>query len=278
MRSLPVTELEVRLTEAQVAAFGRDGFTSVDRITTDDEVAWLREVFDELFSAKEGGVPGGYFDLARPYDAPGDDDLPQVLFPDLRFPELRNTQFFRNAKAITAQLLDAPADELHGWAHMIHKPARHGHEIPWHQDEAYWDPGHTYRAVGAWLPLDDVDLANGCMCFVPGSHTGAVHPHRHIDDDPAVHGLWTDATDGAGMVPVPLAAGGATFHHPRTLHHTPPNASDRQRRAVAVEHQTAPIPREVADERPWVDEGFAAWAARPVIIQATEAMERSNPS
>lgn len=274
MRPLPTTELEVRLTDDEVAAFRRDGFTSIPRITTDEEVEWLREVFDQFFAEKEGGFPGGYFDLARPYDADGEDHLPQVLFPDRKVPDLRRTQYFRNARAISAQLLDQPGPELQGWFHMIHKPAHHGHEIPWHQDEAYWDPAMTYGAVGAWLPLDDVDLANGCMCFLPGSHTGPVHPHRHIGDDPAVHGLVTDVVgpaEAAAMVPVPLAAGGATFHHSRTLHHTGPNRTPRQRRALALEHQVTPTPSDEPAVRPWIDEGQAAWDARSVFTTPQDA-------
>jgi ectoine hydroxylase-related dioxygenase (phytanoyl-CoA dioxygenase family) len=156
------------------------------------------------------------------------------------------------------------AGDLQSWGHMIHKPAHHGEQIPWHQDEAYWDPDQAYQAVGTWMPLDDVDLENGCMCFLPGSHLGDVLPHRHINDDPAVHGLVTDDADPSRMVVMPLRAGGATFHHPRTLHHTPPNRSDRQRRAVATEFQTPPTPAAAPADRPWVAEGKAAWAARTV--------------
>jgi ectoine hydroxylase-related dioxygenase (phytanoyl-CoA dioxygenase family) len=119
-----------------------------------------------------------------------------------------------------------------------------------------------YQAVGAWLPLDDVDLANGCMCFLPGSHLAEVLPHRHIGDDPNVHGLETDVADPSAMVPVPLAAGGATFHHPRTLHHTPANRSDRPRRAFATEFQTRPTKADVTAGRPWLEAGRAAWDAR----------------
>ena len=262
MRPLPTTELKITVTDAQVEAFRRDGFASVPRITTDEELEWLREVFDELFADKQGAIPGGYFDLYRPYEAEGEDLLPQVLFPEARFPELRQTQFFRNGRTIVAALLGVPEGELRGWGHMINKPPRHGEQIPWHQDEAYWDPAMEYLAAGTWLPLDDVDEANGCMCFLPGSHLGDVLPHRHIDDDPAVHGLVTDHADPSTMVPVPLAAGGATFHHPRTLHHTPPNRTDRFRRAVAVEHQTKPTRKAVPAIRPWVDQGKAAWDAR----------------
>jgi ectoine hydroxylase-related dioxygenase (phytanoyl-CoA dioxygenase family) len=93
--------------------------------------------------------------------------------------------------------------------------------------------------------------------------------HRHIDDDPSVHGLWTDEITGdqiAAAVPVPLAAGGATFHHPRTLHHTGPNSTDRPRRAYANEFQTTPVLRETPMDRPWVDEGQVRWNERPVVI------------
>ena len=39
----PAVVLEVRLSEAQVDQFHRDGFTSVDRITTDEDSFTIRE-------------------------------------------------------------------------------------------------------------------------------------------------------------------------------------------------------------------------------------------
>jgi ectoine hydroxylase-related dioxygenase (phytanoyl-CoA dioxygenase family) len=225
----------------------------------------LREVFDLLFSERRAGFDGGYFDLSRPYDADGDDHLPQVLFPELAVPKLEQTLFRRNARLIAARLLGVEPDALEVWGHMISKPPRHGHATPWHQDEAYWPPDKHYFATGAWMPLDDVDLENGCMCFIPGSHEAAVLPHRHIGDDPAVHGLETTvAVDDSTMVAVPLRAGGATFHHPRILHYTPPNVSDRPRRAFASEYQTPPTIRETPEHRQWFDDGAAAWERRSI--------------
>jgi ectoine hydroxylase-related dioxygenase (phytanoyl-CoA dioxygenase family) len=63
-------------------------------------------------------------------------------------------------------------------------------------------------------------------------------------------------------VPVPVPAGGAVFHHSRTLHASGPNRTDRARRAYANEWQLAPVKADTAAERPWIDEGQAAWAAR----------------
>jgi hypothetical protein len=259
---------DVRLTAAQVEQFRTEGFTSVPRLTTDEELEWLAPIYDALFASRRGAFDGGYFDLARPYEAEGDDLVPQVLAPESLHPELRDTNIHRNALAIGAQLLGVPASECHTWSHMILKPPHVGGPLPWHQDEAYWDTGFAYRALGVWVPLDPATVESGCMHFLPGSHLQPVRAHRHIHDDPSVHGLETDVTsDEQGRaVAVPVAAGGATFHHCRMLHMTTPNVTDRPRRAWANEVQVAPKPLAEGErhDRPWVDAGKAAWAARRV--------------
>jgi len=261
--SLPQVELVVEVGEEHIEQFRRHGFTSVPRITTDEELEWLDTIYDELFEQKRAGVPGGYFDLSRPYDAPGEDHLPQALFPEQVVPELRETVYYRNARAIIARFLGEDESNLLGWGHMILKPAIHGHETPWHQDESYWEPTVTYTAAGAWMPLDETDTDNGCMTFLPGSHRSEVLPHRHISSDPAVHGLELAVeVDTTGAVPVPLRAGGATFHHPRTIHSTGPNRSPRRRRAYANEFWTEPLPVEDVPDRPWLHEGREAWRRR----------------
>jgi ectoine hydroxylase-related dioxygenase (phytanoyl-CoA dioxygenase family) len=116
------------------------------------------------------------------------------------------------------------------------------------------------------MPLDDTDEENGCMTFLPRSHRLDVLGHRHIDDDPKVHGLQLLVeVDTSGAVAVPLAAGGATFHHPRTIHATGPNRSPRRRRAWANEFQTAPVAAEVVPERPWLHAGREEWGKRDVF-------------
>jgi ectoine hydroxylase-related dioxygenase (phytanoyl-CoA dioxygenase family) len=261
---MTTTRYEVRLTDDQVEQFHTEGFTSVPRITTDEELEWLRPVYDELFASKRGAFEGGYFDLSRPYESEGEDLVPQVIAPELKVPELRDTNVFRNALAIGAQLLGLPEQQLDTWSHMILKPPKVGGPLPWHQDEAYWDTAFAYRALGVWVPLDPATIESGCMHFLPGSHRGPVRPHRHIDDDPTVHGLWTEVADDTAAVAVPLEPGGATFHHCRTLHMTTPNVSDRSRRAWANEIQVEPIllPEGERPDHPWVDSGKAAWAAR----------------
>jgi ectoine hydroxylase-related dioxygenase (phytanoyl-CoA dioxygenase family) len=260
------TTFEVRLSEEQVEQFHTEGYTWVPRITTDEELEWLGPIYDSLFATKRGAFKGGYFDLARPYESDGDDLVPQVLAPEVRHPELRETNIHRNALAIGAQLLGLPEAACRTWSHMILKPPHVGGPLPWHQDEAYWDTGFAYRALGVWVPLDPATVDSGCMHSLPRSHTEPIRPHRHIDDDPTVHGLETvvSEVEQRRAVAVPLEPGGATFHHCRTLHMTTPNTSDRVRRAWSNEIQVEPrpLPDDARADFRWVEAGKEAWAAR----------------
>jgi hypothetical protein len=259
----PAADFPVELGDEEIAEFRERGFTSIARITSDEELAWLAEVYDWLFSQRVQPVPGGYFDLSRPYDSPGEDRLPQIITPETRVPELRKTAFWRNGRALASRLLGVETSALRGWGHMIRKPARVGEALPWHQDEAYWDPAFEYKALGCWMPLDAATHETGCMSFIPGSHLVEVRVHRHVGDDPAVHALVTDDVDPKIAIAVPIGAGGAIFHHCRILHSSAPNRSPNVRRAYANEWQLPPAKRvSPAPDRPWIAEGKQAWEAR----------------
>jgi hypothetical protein len=263
----PTVGIEVALGAAEIEAFETRGFVSISRVTTDEEVAWLAELYDWLFAEKSRALAGAHFDLVRPYDSKGRDRLPQVLAPEKRVPALKETAFWRNGRKLASQLMGVDVRVLDGWGHMIRKPPRIGEALPWHQDEAYWDPAQIYRALGCWMPLDDATVENGCMSFIPGSHRREVLPHRHVGDDPRVHALYTlpSEADLACAAPVPAPAGGAVFHHSRTLHASGPNTTKKVRRAYANEWQLAPEKAETTPHRPWITEGQAAWAARKLI-------------
>ena len=66
-----------------------------------------------------------------------------------------------------------------------------------------------------------------------------------------VSALVIDDVDEAQVVPVPLRAGGATFHTQRTMHHTGPNHSGRRRRAFAIEVQIPPYELDEPIKKPW---------------------------
>jgi hypothetical protein len=260
-RPLPTKELHVDIGEADAAFYAENGYLAVERVTTDEELVWLREVYDALLAMPPTGMLDGIFDLARPYGTTDTPLLGQLLVPERYVPQIRETVMWRNAHRIATKLLEAPGPKVESWGHLIFKGANSNAETPWHQDEAYWDVTKDYNALGTWLPLDDVDTNNGCLWFVPKSHRGEVHPHMHGGDNPAVHVLqFSEPVDTSGGVPVALKAGGMSFHHARTYHYAGINKTPRVRRAWANEFQTTPVQRATPKEFPWVAAGKRALA------------------
>ena len=84
------------------------------------------------------------------------------------------------------------------------------------------------------MPLQPVEVSNGCLEFIPASHKGALLPHHRLNNDVRIHGLEAEGVQESHLVACPLLAGGATIHHSRTLHHAGPNLTNGPRRAYAL--------------------------------------------
>ena len=247
----------VTLTQEQIDFYHRQGYLVVEAISTPDEVAWLRDIYDRLFASRAGREEGNQFDLGGTDEEGKEATLPQILNPAKYAPELKNGLFRVNALHI-ARLLLGPDAQAMG-EHAIFKPARIGAATPWHQDEAYWNPNMRYNSFSLWMPLQPATLENGCMQFVPGSHKLEIMPHHSINHDVRIHGLELDDVDTsrsgvvANAVPCPLPPGGCTIHHNRTLHYAGPNTSDIPRRAYILGFGLPPAPSEETRSFPWND-------------------------
>lgn len=252
MARRPKRELKVELPESRVKDFWELGFTLIERITTDEEIEWLRDVYDLLFSGQLELLPGALVkDVMTRMDQQRGDRIGQILRPEYFIPELKQTQFFKNSNLIAKQILGHDA-ALEVWGHMVRKAARNPDVVPWHQDEGYWDPSFDYQSFGCWMPLDPATVESGCMEFLPRSHKGPVRRHGYMDGDARITTLiLEEEIDTSNAVPQPVPIGGASIHHNRTLHHSGPNTTDRVRRAYVNEWQVAPVKRDVPYERAW---------------------------
>lgn len=225
-------EPTVSLTAEQVAFFRENGYLSIPNLMPPEDVARVRDIYDRLFAERVGREVGDQFDLAGTDEEGVEAKLPQILGPSKYAPELLEGQYRVNLEHVVKQLL-GPEGEV-GGDHMIFKPAQIGAETPWHQDQAYWDPNFDYNSLSVWIPLQEATIENGCMWFVPGSHRLEIFTHHSIGHDPRVHGLEVEGADVSAAVACPLEAGGATFHHCKTLHYTGPNKSHVPRRAYII--------------------------------------------
>ncbi|MCB8933502.1 MAG: phytanoyl-CoA dioxygenase family protein [Fimbriimonadaceae bacterium] len=248
------------LTADLIEFFHANGYLAIERLMPDDEVVWMREIYDRLFAERAGWETGDQFDLAGTDEEGKEAVLPQILGPAKYAPELRDSRLWANAAEVVRDLLGPEA--AFGDGHMIFKPPRTGAETPWHQDEAYWDPSLDYTSLSIWVPLQEATVANGCMGFVPGSHRLEVLPHQSVGGDVRVHALEVLGADVSRAVMCPLPAGGATFHLSRTLHYAGPNTTDIPRRAYILSGGLAATPRNDGRRFPWNEAKQTARAKR----------------
>ncbi len=251
-----MADFDVTPTPEDVAFFRDNGYLVVDRLTTDEEIDWLAGIYEEVFD-------GDVLDRSGVRDPDLAGKLTQYFHPEIRFSDLLRCTYFTNAKKYAAALLGEDVADLHVWSHMIRK-APGAPEVPPHQDEAFWPPDLEYRSVAVWLPMHEVSVEMGCMQFVPGSHKRGVVTHRHYDH-PSQNLLMVDESvdvDADAFVPCPLNKGGATFHHPSTIHRTGVNQTDRPRLAFPLTVQMHPTIRPTRRHTPWLDEFVAAVGGR----------------
>ena len=238
------------LTPADLGWFEEEGFLTVSDITTAEEIASIRHLYDPLFEQRMGWRTGDLFDFVGD-DRPGMAAvLPQLLNPSRYEPLLRATLFWTNAHILARQILGRSAELV--FEHAMMKPPRTGGATPWHQDEAFYPRYNDYASsITIWMPLQPVDLQNGCMEFIPGSHKLPLLPHHSINNDPRIPGLEADDFDRTLATACPLQAGCATIHHSRTLHYAGPNRTDSPRRAYALGFANRSRKHSLAEEHPW---------------------------
>jgi hypothetical protein len=220
------------LSEEQVERWHRDGFLVLPRFVAGDDLEELRSAYDEVLT--DGSAAGDRFlgALTR-----------QVMNPASAHPVFDDNAALRAAMSIAGQLFGRPAARRF-FDMLIYKPQGHAYDTPWHQDLAYamqpFAPAGTMPqspSAQFWIPLDDVDEENGCMCFASGYQDQPLMPHLVASGDPADDGrllalVDPDLVDPARRVVAPIPAGGVTIHAPATPHYTGANHSTtRHRRA-----------------------------------------------
>lgn len=111
--------------------------------------------------------------------------------------------------------------------------------VAWHQDITYWglEPpiAHT-----AWIAIDDADVENGCMRFIPESHKNGIAAHDKSTREGnllSINQEIPDAlVDDSQAVDVILKAGQMSVHDGQLFHSSNPNRSNRRRCALTVRY------------------------------------------
>lgn len=205
------------ISPAEVDAFHQDGYVVIGPLLSAEEVERLREAHDALLDRWARECDVAVTDYVRVVSQwTGLWKQHPTFAAHIRRPRIA---------AIACRLLGAERVQLFH-DHLISKPPHHSSTIPWHQDYPFW-PIDQPRALSCWLALDDATAESGAMRFMPGAHRGG--------EQPAVDFLRANKDWGARereARPVPVPAGWCVFHNCLSWHMSPPNMTERPRRAL----------------------------------------------
>lgn len=109
---------------------------------------------------------------------------------------------------------------------LINKPPDTGSKTsqhPMHQDLHYFPFRPIDRIVASWTAMERINVDNGCLFVVPGTHKAILQPHDYPEDDVniAFHGV--KGFDKVQKTDLLMEKGDTVFFHPCLFHGSYPN-------------------------------------------------------
>ena len=209
------------------------GTISGARVLTDEQVETLRKELTDLADPKHPG-----HELFYEYHSNESTIPDHILFHALGawriMPGFHDLLWNPAFTIPAAQLLGGPVRFWHD--QLFCKPAHHGGVVAWHQDYSYWTRTQPLAHLTCWIGLDDATPDNGCLHYIAGSHLWPDLPITGLAGDmDAIQSVLSDE-QRAQFRPraIELKKGEAAIHHPRMIHGSFANGSDRQRRATVI--------------------------------------------
>jgi ectoine hydroxylase-related dioxygenase (phytanoyl-CoA dioxygenase family) len=215
------------LSKEQIEFYRENGYLLVENVVTPEQLARMREItYDFIEKSRAVTVSDGVFDLDEGH-SPHSPKLTRIKLPHKQHPYFWEVAKNSGVTEVLRQLLGP--NVLLQTSKLNTKAPGGGAAVEWHQDWAFY-PHTNDNILACGLMLEDVDLPNGPLQVIPGSHKGPVLNHNNAD------GIFCGAIDPSDpdfhhdkAVTLTGKAGSMTVHHARTLHGSAPNRSDRPR-------------------------------------------------
>jgi ectoine hydroxylase-related dioxygenase (phytanoyl-CoA dioxygenase family) len=215
------------LTAEQIESYRENGFLAVPEFLSADELEVWRRAVDTAVADRGS--------LRIPMVADGLDDpyyekvfVQRINLWQTNY-DVRGFMLDPRMGEMAARL--AGVDGVRLWHDQaLFKPA-FGNPTAFHLDTPYWS-FWSRDAISIWVALDDANLQNGCLCYMPGSHRAASFDNVGIG--PELDALFQIYPEWRSVEPVacPLPAGGVLFHNGLTFHGAGANLTPRVRRAM----------------------------------------------
>lgn len=218
--------------EKLVNDFSNDGYIVLRNVFDENKLKSIRELVDKIEAYSEKKLQDPFLDWSLLHRS--DQGVLYDLFQ--RHPEFRSM-------AESTKILDALEISLGNDIYLydnslIYKPFGKRNGVPWHQDFIS-RPTEPYKTV-VWMPIDDVDIENGTLKVIPGSHKNGFMPwyrakgethHDRIQED-----SLTELEKSAKYID--LKAGDVLLFNMLLIHGSDEVKSERPRRVFRCSYQS----------------------------------------
>jgi phytanoyl-CoA hydroxylase len=222
------------ISQKQVDTYHREGYIVVENVLDSATVGKVRSVIAGLV-AKAKGVTShtDVYDL-EPTHTPESPRVRRIKTPHKVDPLFWEVVRSPNMEAVLKALL-GPNVRLHGSKLNVKAP-QYGSPVEWHQDWAFY-PHTNDDILAIGVMLDDMEIENGPLMVLPGTHRVNKVWNHHLDGrfcgamDPAA----TPDLDYSKAVTLTGKAGSCSFHHVRLVHGSAQNTSLKPRQLLLYE-------------------------------------------
>jgi len=218
--------------------YKKDGYVIVKNLFSKKRVEIIKEKAKQFFDINSG-IP----DEFGPATFPGHYDY-AIDNPH----KYKQSTFFKELigdKEIVKHLVELIGENVKGMQTLIFqkKPGQRG--TSWHQEE-YYVPTRDKSLTGFWLALENVNIQNGCMWFIPQSQRPGyfyareefLHlPNPEFHDNDTIKESIIKTLQPP--VPIELEAGDAVFFNGYLIHCSYKNKSEDTRMALTIMYMSA---------------------------------------
>jgi hypothetical protein len=199
--------------------FDKQGFVVVPFLDP-EEIAQLDKIFDTLHPELPSGVGfvSGSYSNDFEYKKKASDAIIHIY-------RRHFDRLFQNYQTF-------------GAAFLYKQPSDHS-ELGVHQDWTIVDE-HQFVALNCWVPLTDINENNGALYVLPGSQ----FPKKNTLRSPTIPFFFSGNENDVirETIPFYIKAGQAVILNQSVIHFSPPNRSDRIRKAITAGVKTKDAP------------------------------------
>lgn len=218
------------ITEEDLEAYKKNGYHIARGLFSREEAERFRNYFTEL--RLQGPYPGDVVGVDP------DSDDPAIKYPVMHHPHrwdpvARSYMLDERIRDVLTSLLGG--EPLACQSMIYFKPPQsRGQAL--HQDQYYLrvSPG---TCMAAWMALDPVDVDNGCLHVVPGTHKLDLLCTTEADTAESITNVTVPLPEDMEAEPMVMDPGDVLFFNGQVVHGSPPNVTtDRFRRCITCHY------------------------------------------